>query len=402
MNPSIVALSLWAACTAETEPEATNPAPPIEGYALGSVVINPEGRTTYLQVLSELDVDDPITNAAAVEASGNSVLLGRGPDVFVGLSDAPEWVRYTVSPDGSIAETGRLSLAGEGLQRIDFGNAIIDDELAISVSGLAYTAVVWNTTTMTIERTIDLSHLQRDDFGLENFSTVAHEGLVYIPGRWANFLAARVYHGVSVTIVDPRSGTVVGVAEDERCASGGRVVFAPDGYAYVMGDGRNLSAQVIAASGGPPAEPTCLLRIPPGGTDFDPDWHVEIPSLTGGLNAATELEHVVQGNGIGYTWMFHPELLPEGFEIVDFEFWTFPVFELWQIELGETPSARPVADVPFGILGFQGAAVDGKLHVGVGDPQRSVVYEVDADTAMGTPRFEMDGYLYGLFDLGQP
>ncbi|MEN0061218.1 MAG: hypothetical protein AAGA48_03655 [Myxococcota bacterium] len=399
MLPLVLSFVAWFGCAVEPEPEPESPEPTSVGYALGSVVITPDARTTYVQVLPDLDPRMPITNAGAIESPGNGVLMSYGSDVFIGQPDSPVWVRYTADDNGAFTETGRISLANQGLRRVEFGNTIIDDELALTISAETFTAVVWNHRSMTIERSIDMSHMRRNNLILENFSTSAHEGLVYIPARWGNVLTATVYHAVSMTIVDPRAGEIVAIAEDDRCASGGRIVFDADGYGYVMGDGRNLSAQVAAKGGGAPAAPTCLLRIPPGGTEFDPDWHVEIPSLTGGLNAATELEFAEQGTGVGYTWMFHPEMLPKDFEIVDFEFWTYPVFELWQIELSETPSAKPVANVPFGILGFQGASVDGKLYVGVGDTAQSTVYEIDSEAAAGTPRFEMDGYLYGLFGL---
>ncbi|MEM6930635.1 MAG: hypothetical protein AAF602_27115 [Myxococcota bacterium] len=390
-------LALGLGCAPESpEPAEAGPT----GYVLGSVVITPDGRTSYFQVLDDLEPDAPITNEGAVETPGNSVMMVHGADVFVGLADEPVWVRYTVDAAGQLSETGRVSFAGQGLRRIEFGNVVVDDDLAVTVSAERFVAIVWNPRTMRILRTVDLAHLRRSNFILETFTTSAHDGLVYIPGRWGNVPAGRVYHAVSMTILDPRAGVVMGIAEDERCASGGRPVFDADGIAYVMGDGRNLSAQMIANSGGEPAEPTCLLRILPGATEFDPEWHVEIPSLTGGLDAATELELAEAGTGVGFSWMFHPLLLPEGFEVVDFTFWEFPVFELWQIELSETPTARPVEGVPFGVLGFLGSPVDGKLYAGVGDTETSVVYEVDPATSSGAIKFEMDGYLRGLYRLG--
>jgi hypothetical protein len=50
-------------------------------------------------------------------------------------------------------------------------------------------------------------------------------------------------------------------------------------YAYVMGDGRNQSMQVFAAARGEPVVPNCLLRIAPGGADFEPGFFHEISMM---------------------------------------------------------------------------------------------------------------------------
>lgn len=62
-------------------------------------------------------------------------------------------------------------------------------------------------------------------------------------------------------------------------------------------------------------------------------------------------------------------------------------------------SAREVDGAPFGVIGFAGAAVDGKHYTGVGDAAQSVVYEVDPETGAAVPTFTMDGYFYGLSRL---
>jgi hypothetical protein len=156
------------------------------------------------------------------------------------------------------------------------------------------------------------SDLVRDGYELEVWTTVAHEGRVYIPGRWADWDAGRIYPGVSTTILDPKQMKVVGTAEDARCASGGRVSFDEAGYAYVMGDGRTYSLQMFARAKGESAPENCLLRIAPGETKFDPDYFYSIPSISGGLDSITELDTARQGSGLGFAKRFYPDQLPKG------------------------------------------------------------------------------------------
>jgi hypothetical protein len=394
MSPLLLAL---VACTPKDAAET--PTGSADGYVLGSVVITPDGRTTYFQVLPDLDADGPVTNTNAVEAAGNGVLLTHGHDIFLGLAESPEWVRYTVAEDGTLAESGRMSLAGKGFSYVDYGNAILADDLAVSISTEAAVAVTWNPSTMEILDTIELPHLVREGYGVEVWTTLAEDGLVYIPARWADWEGGRIYPLVSTTILDPRTGTIVGIAEDDRCASGGRIVFDEAGYGYVMGDGRSYASHMFANAAGETAAPNCLLRIAPGETDFEADYHVEIPSLTGGYESATELEFASQGSGVGFTWLFYPEELPAGVEPIDFAFWSYPVFKLWKITLGDVPEAEEVVGVPFSVLGFEGASLDDHLYVALGDNETSVIYEVDPEAGTATERFTMDGYFYGLFAL---
>ncbi len=101
---------------------------------LASVVIDADGgRTTYVQTIDSLDAG-PFTNAAAIELPGNGTLCSaHGGSFYVGLAEEPTWIRYSLDEGGGVAESGRLSLANLGAGYIDFGNAIVDNETAVSV-----------------------------------------------------------------------------------------------------------------------------------------------------------------------------------------------------------------------------------------------------------------------------
>jgi len=372
------------------------PAPAADApYILGSVVIVNENRTTYVQVVHELS--GHFDNKTAVEIPGNGNILVQGTSVFAGLTEEPTWVRYGLGADGKLAETGRINFMAQGFTTIDYGNAIVDAHTAVSVSSKQLVAVVWDPTDLLIKGTVPLSHLQVDGYELEVWTTSAHDGKVYIPGRWANWTAGEILPKVSLTILDPAAMKVVGVAEDTRCASAGQPVFGKDGYAYVMGDGRTYSIQMYANAKGLPAPKNCLLRIAPGATSFDPAFMKTIPELTGGLESVNELETSAQGSGYAFTSMFYPDMLPAGVKPVDFDFWSYPVFKYWTIDLGDTPAAHEVASLPFATVGFIDSAIDGKLLTGQSpDGANSVVYELDPATGAATRKFDMDGLFYGL------
>ena len=366
-------------------------------FVLGSVSIDADGnRVSYAQIVDELD--GHFSNEQGIEAQGNAVFLSRGSDFFYGLAESPEWVRY--STKGGFKETGRLSFLQYGVTYMDFANTIVDDDTAVSVLTEQYLAVVWNPTTMEIIGTVELPHLEKKGYSLEAFTTLSHDGLVYIPGKWVNWETPTVLARVSVTILDPKKLEIVGIAEDDRCGAGGRVTFDERGYAYVMGDGRNQSMQVFAEANGETSVPNCLLRMAPGTTDFEEDYFYEIPNLTGGLDSMTELEAAVIDSGIAFTMMQYKDRIPSGLDLVDFEHWSVPAFKMWRITLGDSPKAEEVSGANFSVVGFTGSGINGKLYSSESaDGTESTVFEIDPRSNTSTMKFTMAGYYGGLYPI---
>jgi hypothetical protein len=378
------------------EPAPGAPAAPPR-YVLGSITIDADGnRVSYAQVIAELDGD--FDNRNAIEVQGNAVFMAHGDDFFYGLTESPEWVRY--STRNGFEETGRLSFLNYGIAAMDFSNVIVDDDTAVSVLTEPYIAVVWSPRTMEVTGTIDLGYLRKDGLTLEAFTVLAHDGLVYVPGRWANWEEPTVLQTVNMTILDPHALEVVGVAEDDRCGSAGSITFDEQGYGYVMGDGRNQSMQVFAAANDQPTVKNCLLRIAPGDTDFEDNYYYEVPSITGGLDSMTELESADIDSGVAFSMMYYEDREPEGLDRVNFEHWSVPVYKMWRVELGDPPTAQEVNGANFTVLGFPSSAVDGKLYTPESeDGSESSVYETDPVTDTATLKFTMDGYFAGLFKL---
>ncbi len=396
LTVAVTALVVLAGCGKPKEPSD----PQLAGqYVLGSVVIDTDGnRTTYVQTVPSLE--GPFNNKTAIELPGNGVLIAGEDAFFIGLAEEPTWVRYSVNSGGVIAESGRLSFLNLGAKSIDYGNAYVDAQTAVSVLSDPPMAVIWNPTTMEIRGEVDLSGLARGGYGLEVWTTVTHGGKVYIPGRWADWEGGRIFPAVSLTVLDPYEMKVLGTAYDERCASGGRVVFGADGYAYVMGDGRNYSIHMYANAAGTTAPDNCLLRMAPGQIAFEKDYFYTLPSLTGGRQSITELETAANGSGFGFAKMFYPDQLPSGVKADSFDFWGERAHKMWRIRLANPPVAEEVEGIPFSTIGFEGAMLDGRLYSGESlDNVTSDVYEIDPNTNRATLRFKMDGYFNGLYKL---
>jgi hypothetical protein len=201
-------------------------------------------------------------------------------------------------------------------------------------------------------------------------------------------------------VIDPKKLEVVSVAEDDRCGAGGRVTFDEDGYAYVMGDGRNQSMQEFAAAKGKKSVPNCLLRIAPGETDFEEDYFFEIPSLTGGLDCMTELEAPSVDSQFAFTRLQYPDRIPEDVDRTMFEHWDVPAYKLWRIELGDKPKAKEVDGAQFTVVGFSGSGVGGKYYTSESeDGSESTIFEIDAEENTSTEKFRMQGYFSGIYPI---
>lgn len=395
---ALLPLLLTAACSDTQDTQLVG-----SKYALTSVVIDANNeRFTYIQGADALE--GHFTNEYAIEVPGNAVTMSGAGHLFVGLAEEPTWVRYSITESGTIEESGRLSLLNLGATSIDFGNAFVDETTAVSVLSQQAIAVVWNPSTMTITGEVDLSHLLHPDYPVEVWTTVAHEGLVYIPGRWTNWDEGTMRQLVSLTIVDPKARVVVGVAEDDRCSNGGQVSFDAEGYGYVMSDGRTNAAQMFARVKGESVPQNCLLRIPPGGTDFEDDYFYSVPALTGGLQVIGEMGTGAQGSGFAFNKMFYEDRLPDGVEAVDFAYWNEPAHRMWRFTLADPPVAEVVEGAPFSAIGFTGSALEGLVYLGesLDMGATSDVYEYDGESNAATVRFTMDGYFNGVHALGAP
>ena len=156
-----------------------------------------------------------------------------------------------------------------------------------------------------------------------------------------------------------------------------------------------------AAGGGAIAPENCLLRIPPGGTDFEADYYYTVPSLTGGRPSITELEAGVNNGGLAFAKMVYLDRLAGGPAPVDFDYWSEQAHKLWRIKLAKPPVAEEVNGIPFSAIGFSGSAMGGHLFSGesLDAGATSDVYETDPATNTATLRFRMDGYFNGLHEL---
>ena len=204
---------------------------------------------------------------------------------------------------------------------------------------------------------------------------------------------------MSLTILDPKTKTVIATAEDDRCASGGRIVFDKDGYGYVMGDGgatrsrctrtrRSSPRRTTASSGSRPARPT-----------FEKDYFHTLPSFTGGRQSIGELDTVVERQRHRVREDVPSRQAPAGhgagrLRVLGGEGAQDVAHRARKPSHGEGGRGDPVRRARL----HSRSPFDGKYYSGESPDggKTSEIYEIDPATNVAKIKFRMDGYFYGV------
>ena len=367
-------------------------------FSIAGIVIQPAGRSLFVQTISELSGSYGLEDA--IEAPGNSRHWAYDGAVYIGLAEAPILVRYVPDEAGDLVVDARLSLQRYGVSSIPAGIAFISSDKAYLILHEAAIMLVFDPSTMQILGEIDISSLAKPDLSLETWMVTHHEGRLYVPVRHIDAVAFLIDPQVSVAIFDTETDSLIAVAEDDRCVAASQPAVGPDGAIYVMGDGRNYLTQLIAMQRDLEPPSTCVLRIPEGETSFDPDFYVDVATIAGGRDAVTAMWQVAGDRSSAFAKMYYPEELPPDADLTGTNLWSYPVFKLWRLELGDTLTAAETSGQPFSLVDFGGVPVDDSLFFGISpDSATTTVYRVDPTTNSATAAFEMTGLLRGIYRL---
>ncbi|WP_394826864.1 hypothetical protein [Pendulispora albinea] len=370
-------------------------------YSIGTVIQGPSARTLYIQSVTSLD--QYVSTGPATEISGNSRHMAYGGFTYVGYAEKPEIGKFEPNSEGKLVKSSQpnVNFGRYGLKSIPFGNAFISATKAYLFAEAQYKVIVWNPTTMEITGEIDLSQVKKEGFDAELWVATVKGDKVYVPLRYVDYKNTNLYkigRDANMLVLDASQNSVVRVMHDERCAAAGQPAILDDGTIYVLADGRSYLAQVEAMLTQQPVPKTCILRVKPGETSFDPNYMVEIPSLTGGRNAASQFFHV--GNGVGYAKVHYPDQMARGADLKGSAIWKQKAFKYWRFELGDTVKAAEVPEIGFSMIAFGGAVLDGKYYAAESaDGATSSFCEFDPKTNTASLRFQMDGFLRDLYRL---
>jgi hypothetical protein len=350
-----IPLLLLPSCGSESAP-AVGLAPGEERWLLQTVVLGPEGRNSYVQVLPGLEqVVEPGTSRAR-ELAGNARTYFDGARVFLGAPETLSITRQELD-GGELRDEQTVSMQGTGLSYLPLGNVFVSREKAYLFDGFESVGQVWNPSTMERGGELDLSTLRKDGLDMEINGGLLRDGLLFLQPQHLNVTSLKFFRGIQVAIVDPEKDQIVDVIEDERCV-GGRTepVLGEDGTIYVLGD----NYIHVARLKDPTIPASCMLRILPGQRVFDPGWQFTMSEATGGREASG----LIHGGGdVFYTTVLYPEQLGQSFEENPLGFFEQPAARWWKVRLSEG-KGEELPGMPFFSVGTAvGHATGGRVFL---------------------------------------
>ena len=237
-------------------------------YALTSVIRNPDSDTGFVLRTQRLD-GQRLDIGAALEVPGGAVVYGAGDStIFVGQGDAPILTRYEVGIDGSLTETGRMSLANEGLSRTWWAQ----QQVQFASPTRAYLilsdgrVIVWNPTEMTIEETIQIPGVQRQGYEIWTSRPFARQqDEIVWTINWVNFNNEEFLGEVAFAVMDLPTGEVSVSPSVQGCGEVSRGAIAESGETVWVTSTYGAAINLIDSDRHPTP---CLLRVAPGAMAF--------------------------------------------------------------------------------------------------------------------------------------
>lgn len=246
---------------AESAQDGGGAAAPAPVYVVGSVVFNPDGEQTYLNVLDSLEPGE-LDYSRAVELAGWADLWVHEGRLYVTSREDHTVTRYEVSEAGELEEQETLSFSRYGEVDVAFwSNTFVAPDKAYMIDGVSG-YVIWNPLTMEITGTFDLPELPEQGnlllrSGTLDRSNVIRDGKLYQPMYWSDEDWAVFAPDSRIVVIDierdevvdtleaPCAGLDIGTRDDAgnmyfSTWTGG--IFQP----LVLGDPGNCVAKIAA------------------------------------------------------------------------------------------------------------------------------------------------------------
>ncbi|MEM7435795.1 MAG: hypothetical protein AAF436_11630 [Myxococcota bacterium] len=326
-----------------------------ESWAVQTVVQTPDGRTSFVQLVDSPGTE-PLDLALAREVPGNGRLYLLDGVAYLGEPEGLTIVRTRPGEEALEDDSERLSFAGAGLTFLPSFAVLASDDEAFLLDAPGGVGYGWDPSEMVLGRQIDLSAIRKDGFEPAIETAVVRDGLIFFVVQQVNALGVQAFEGLQMGIIDLELGELTDVIEDFRCiGTRSGISLAEDGTIYIPADNYGATQSL-----GPDAPPTCILRVLPGQTTFDPDWQIDLPDLLGGRQGSSML---YVGDGRAYISAIYEDQITITLEDDPVGYFSQPAARWWFIDLDAETGAE-VAGVPFhSLAGGNGTVSDGRVFL---------------------------------------
>ena len=381
--------------------EEASPSPPAEpppaAQSRPLIIVtereSPEISLNYLHILPDWPSDGVLDYDAALELGEFVDVQAVGGALYAYRPSNFEVERLLVDADLNVTSSGRLSFANYGVDA--YSETIwVSPERAFLVDELSGQMVLWNPSRMEIigATSIDPALLERDGMPavLQRGMCVGERCVTAI--NWRDWSTDRYHSAAALAIFDGASDEPeLTVVEDPRCAPSSSLAPFRDeaGNLYVIGDG-GLGFDRLA-SPNKTALPQCVLRLPAGATEFDPDFFVDLNAVTGSPGFYTA-HPMADRRLLVNTWSPAVDVATVADPVDPGWYWSYPPYFEYAIVDLEGAASIPVPDLPR-------AAVQFSTTLRVDDENYVQLYQEDGSTSLY--RVDTTGAVTRVLDSGR-
>lgn len=365
-------------------------------YALANEVYTADDSTTYVNVLTSLDIDELDYSQGIEYAGGRATIATRGGFLYVAHPQEPVIDRFTVGDEGGLTKDKEVSFANYGAEYIaldDWSNTFINDTKAYLFNTTDGTTIIWNPSTMRLLGEVDNGEfdLIRDGSDINGSDGVVQGNRLYRTIFWTNWDDWHTSEEQYLAIYDTDTDQLIEMIEETRCPGlGNRIDHDEAGNLYFSNWIWNVGETLVSG-----APSSCALRMLAGEDRFDQDWILPYPSVTDGREAAM---FAYLGDNNALLSVFHDERVTIDDMTLPDELASTDNWRVWQVDL-ESRTGAPLEGLPW----MAGAAstyhIDDRsfMLVPTADWSRVDVYEIGNEQA--THRFGVDGWVYLFFRI---
>jgi hypothetical protein len=359
-------------------------------YAIMYEVYSDMGSNSYLSLIDSLDVKEIDLARAREYAGGRAFLATYNGWVFVGDPTSPIVTRYSIGPDDTLKEDGKLSFGNYGLMagNLDPWNVtFVSPTKAYLFDFKEATHIVWNPSTLEIRGEIQPSpEMLREGFDLDGSPAVIRGNRLYRSLFWVDFETAVYSPDHLLGIYDVENDRLVELVKETRCPGPGNLVHTDEqGNAYFGNWIWPIAGTLMRG-----APRSCVLRLPAGSDRYDPQWTLSYADLAAGREGAM-FSYV--GGGKALVSIFNHEMTSFDATTDPWEYAGTPVWQIWNVDLA-TRAAAPLPGIPLNAGAFTPVRLDGRMFAMVPgeDWKATQLYEIEDGKA--TPAFEVRGWTY--------
>jgi hypothetical protein len=277
-----------AAAACGKAPAATMPdmGPWSAAYAVAvTLQANTPQATTLLFTVPSLQKATTVDYGKAISIPDTASLFGieGSGAVYATTAMAPNVTRYDVDSSGTITPGTVLSFAqfGLGATYSTRSIAFVSPHKAYLLDDSSLQAIIFDPSTMTVGKAIDLGALKKDGYHTNfSYNVLERSGQLIAAAFYYDASYSRTLGETAVALIDTAADTAT-VLHDTRCGAFSTAAALPNGDLYFGSD--TYSVAIHRIGGDAAAAPGCLLRMKAGEDVLDASFFVHVADVTGGL-----------------------------------------------------------------------------------------------------------------------